>query len=57
MKKKRIFKPHFNLNQTNPKSQTLSRQIETLREVLRRVPANQSTVVDSLISQKLKAVK
>ncbi len=55
--KKRILKPQINLNQSNSKTQTLSRQIETLREVLRRLPANNSSVVDSLISRKLKAAK
>ena len=57
MKTNRIFSTQLNTDQPHPKKQTLSRQIENLREVLRRVPANNSSAVESLISKKLKAVK
>ena len=57
MQAKRILKTQINSNQLNLKNQTLSRQIETLREVLRRVPANNSSSVESLINHKLKDIK
>lgn len=57
MQAKRISDTQFNRTQANPKTQTLTRQIENLREVLRRVPANNSSAVASLISEKLKAAK
>lgn len=56
MQAKRI-NTHINIHQSNPKTQMLTRQIENLREVLRRVPATNSSSVESLISQKLKAIK
>ena len=40
-----------------PNAEMLSRQIEGLRLVLRRMKANESSNLDSLINQKLKEVQ
>ncbi len=40
-----------------PNAEMLSRQIEGLRLVLRRMKANESAKLDSLISQKLKELQ
>lgn len=42
---------------TMPNSEAVSRQIENLRVVLRRMKASESSSRDSIISQKLKALK
>lgn len=46
------FKGQLKLQHT-PKSEVLSRQIESLRVVLRRVQMSDSGKLDSLINQKL----
>jgi hypothetical protein len=40
-----------------PDSEMLSRQIENLRVVLRRMKANESSSLDSIINQKLKELE
>lgn len=47
------FGKQVNLRAT-PNTEMLSRQIESLRIVMRRMKSSQSTALDSLISQKLK---
>ena len=58
MKSNRIFATNNINHQIHmkkiPNSETVSRQIESLRIVLRRVKNNQSSKLDSFIDQKLK---
>ncbi|WP_420630735.1 hypothetical protein [Candidatus Leptofilum sp.] len=58
MKKNRASKFNSQFAQMNPTNQTLSRQIEKLRVVLRRTKASsQTNSLELLISQKLEAAK
>jgi hypothetical protein len=50
------FKGQFDLKGL-PNPEMLSRQIESLRVVLRRMKANESSKLDSLINQKLKELE
>ena len=57
MKSNRIFSTNGFSNQSSPKAkptpEMISRQIESLRVILRRVKNYDSTALDSLINQKL----
>jgi hypothetical protein len=50
------FKGQLDLKEL-PNPEMLSRQIESLRIVLRRMKANESSKLDSLINQKLKELE
>lgn len=50
------FKGQFTSKEL-PNPEMLSRQIESLRIVLRRMKANESSKLDSLINQKLKELE
>lgn len=59
MKSNRLVNPNNFSSQSSlkatPDSQMLSRQIENLRVVVRRMKTSDSAALDSLINQKLKA--
>ncbi len=61
IKSSRLFATNGSIQSVSPKATTnsemLSRQIESLRVVLRRMKATQSSSVDSLIHQKLKELQ
>ena len=59
MNTNRIWQSNSNSKnaQNSLNSQLLTEQIESLREVMRRMKAHDSSAIDSLISQKLKAAK
>ncbi len=50
------FKGPFDFKEL-PNPEMLSRQIESLRVVLRRMKANESSKLDTLINQKLKELE
>ena len=50
------FNGHIDLK-ASPNSEMLSRQIENLRMVMRRMKTNESAKLDSIIDQKLRELK
>lgn len=57
MNTNRILKTNSDSVQKNLNTQMITQQIESLREIMRRMKANESSSIESLINQKLKAAK